>query len=261
MSENCIICGGRPGLYFEDFKGNKVCVHHSSIPHCGGCGAYITDLSTSKWIEKDEYICINCQHNHICEHNLKQFIRQTLDILYSVGFQDIQRDWVIVKLISRQEMNAEVSSMTALGFHTEISPSQLSIRGRSDFNQKVCILNYLSPIEFMQVFAHEILHAWQLQNNLKDYNEYSSNELAKYACEGFAQLGSYIIYDYFDSPKFNSEIRTFVQYKKKLMLNNSDEVYGIPFRKILGSQLESDKTRWLKLIKAARLSQIKEFIK
>lgn len=57
------------------------------------------------------------------------------------------------------------------------------------------------------------------------------------------------------------EIRTFVEYKKKLMQNNSDEVYGIPFRKILGSQLKSDKIRWLKLIKAVRLSQIKEFIK
>lgn len=260
MSYRCIICGRVPWEYYQDFRGNKICASHDSVPQCVGCGCFILDKNKSQHLSANEYLCETCQKNHVTTMTMKTYIDKTLQILYEVGFRDIQKDWIKVSLMSRAEMNQKIKFITASGFHCEITPSTVSVRGRYDFNQQVCILDHLSPIEFMQVFAHEILHAWQLQNNINDYIDYDTDIFAKRACEGFANLGSYIIYDYFDSPKFNPEIRNFVRFKKSMMEKNTDDIYGLPFRKIINSQDKNDKGRWHKLIKAARESKIKNLV-
>lgn len=260
MTKKCIICGSDPWRYYEDFRGNVVCTHHNDIKYCSGCGCFVS-ASTAKHIFDDEYLCYNCQVSHVDERSKDKFINNTLDILYNYGFQDIQKDWVQIKLISVKEMKERVPHMSAYGFHTERTLSQVNSRGRFGFDQEVYVLDVLPPIIFMEVFAHEILHAWQLQNNLNDYSDYETDIIAKRACEGFANLGSYIIYDYFDSDKFNKEIRTFVQLKKKQMFESPDDTYGIPFQKIMSKYPLSDKGRWFKLIKDARQSKIREYVK
>ncbi len=261
MANKCVICGSSPWSYYSDFRNNIVCSHHNNIQYCAGCGGFIPNISLAKKINKDNLLCEHCQRNHVDSSNLHKFTKLTYDILYHRGFQDIQPDWIIVKLISRDAMDKEVQSLTALGYHTEITRSNLSIRGRSDFNQLVCILNYLMPINFMQVFAHEILHAWQLQNNLNDYTDYDSDIVAKRACEGFANLGSYIIYDYFDSDKFNDDIRSFAQTGKRSLMSSEDDIYGIPFQKIMAAYPINEKGRWLRLIRDARLGKIKDYVR
>lgn len=260
MNRKCIICGSVPWSYYEDFRGNIACSHHNDIKYCCGCGCFVS-TSSAKRIYSDEYLCSNCFATHVKESSKENFINTTLEILYNYGFQDIQKDWVQVKLISVKEMKERMPQMSAYGFHTERTLSQVNSRGRFGFDQEVYVLDILPPIIFMEVFAHEILHAWQLQNNLNDYSEYESDIVAKHACEGFANLGSYIIYDYFDSDRFNDDIRKFVQLKKKQMFESRDETYGIPFQKIMSTYPLTDKGRWLKLIKDARLSKIREYVK
>lgn len=261
MANRCIICGSFPlGYYYEDFRGNVCCVHHNDIKYCCGCGCFVSP-STAKHIYGDEYLCAKCQTNHITYANKDKFINASLDILYNYGFQDIQKDWVRINLISLKDICERIPEMTAHGFHTERTLSQVNEKGRFGFDQEVYVLDILPPIVFMEVFAHEILHAWQLQNNLNDYSDYHSDIIAQRACEGFANLGSYIIYDYFDSNNFNSEIRQFVQHRKKCMFESKDNVYGLPFQKIMSAYPLDDKSRWLKLIKDARQSKIREYVK
>lgn len=258
---NCIICGKTQPLMYKDFRGQYICMSHTDAITCAGCTCYIADKSRARYIGSNAYICEKCNRIHVTADNMETFIRQTLNILYDAGFQDIQRDWITIDIVSRRKMAELVNWLSASGVHYEQSPSKLSIRGRYDFDQKVSVLDFLSPIMFMETLGHELIHSWQLQNNISDYIEYSQNENAKKACEGFANIGSYIVLDSFDNAKFNTEIRAFVRHRKDAMLRSTDPIYGISFQKIMNHFPECDKKRWLLLIKAARQSKIREIVK
>lgn len=265
MEGRCLICNQVPySYYYCDFRGQVVCRHHmNQVKICGCCNAFIDDLSNATNAGCNTYICNYCMSNHVTQGNMERYIKMTLEILYNVGFQDIQRDWIDIKIISRQEMADIMESASAVGIHFEQSPSQLSIQGRSGFDQAVQILEYLSPIEFMSVLGHEILHSWHLQNNIDEYIKYhfERDEECRLACEGLAQFGSFIIYDFFDSVKFNKEIREYVLYRKHLMLKDRDEAYGISFQKLLKQFPKSDKGTYLDLIKVARQSKLRDYLK
>lgn len=260
--ERCIVCGKIPsGEAFQDVRGHVVCKHHKDmVKTCGCCHAFLDDLSKATFVGCDTYICDRCMEYHVNEDNIERYISMTLQILYKYGFQDIQRDWIKIWLISREDMEELLESNTAVGVHFERTPSRLSIEGRSDFDQWVCILDYLSPIEFMQVLAHEAIHAWHLQNNIEEFDRYGSDETCAKACEGFAQIGSYIIYDFFDSKRFNQDIRAYAQFKKVILMNSEDETYGIPLQKLLSVFPSTDEERFLKLIRIARKSKLSDCI-
>lgn len=145
----CIICGNTPDYVYKDFRGNCICTTHKLYLTCAGCSCFLPSKARARNVGSDTFLCDSCSKSHVTEDNMETFIRQTMKILYKAGFQDIQRDWITVKIISRTEMNDMIESKSAMGVHYEQSPSQLTLRGRCDFDQTVNVLDYLSPIVFI----------------------------------------------------------------------------------------------------------------
>jgi hypothetical protein len=81
--------------------------------------------------------------------------------------------------------------------------------------QKILLLDHQPKILFAGSLAHELLHVWQNQYNIKLRSELS---------EGFSNLGSYLMYK-----SINNKISDILI---KQMFLNTDPNYGVGFKKV-----------------------------
>lgn len=224
--------------YYQDWKEHHICASHvekRDVVRCDSCGAYLVGANDGREVEEGRHICNVCLHNEVDQSNFEWVCTQVLRRLYNAGFQDIQPDWIRFKIITRKVMSLTMSEKAA-GFH----------RGISIMNQEICVLTHTNKIDLAATLAHEILHSWQMKNQLADYRNYSSSETAKRICEGFAQMGSWLILDTIDHP--------YARWRRDKMFNNEDEVYGIPFRKIFERYKQIG---WHGIIREARCNKLK----
>jgi hypothetical protein len=180
---------------------------------------------------------------------LDNCLNWVLERLYEIGFQDIQRDWVKFEIVESLD--------DAIGLHFD-EGSVVSNRGRYGFNQTIQVVGYLNQIELCQVLAHELLHAWQIQNNLVEYSDYHQDLLSQKICEGLAQMGSYHIYNYIKSHTHEKRLLDYVNYKINYMLRSTDSIYGVPFQTIYNHFIKLREPKWHSLIKEARTSKLKK---
>ena len=131
----------------------------------------------------------------------------------------------------------------AAGLHS--GWSEVCVRGRYNFEQTIYVMSHLNKIQFAQILAHEYLHAWQLQNNIWEYNEYENNHKAKCICEGFAQMGSYLVLSTIEHPLAKELLEQ--------LFRDDDEVYGKSFQNIFKRFKEIG---WFGIIREARLKQL-----
>jgi hypothetical protein len=185
---------------------------------------------------------------------LDQCLDWVLERLYEIGFQDIQRDWVRFEIVESFDSNENT-----LGLHFD-NGSVVSNRGRYGFDQTIQVVHYLNQIELCQVLAHELLHAWQIQNNLVEYCDYHEDIISQKVCEGFAQMGSYHIYDYIKrhAQNKNKRLANYANHNINNMLVSPDPIYGIPFQIIYEHFQKLREPKWYSLIKEARTSKLKE---
>lgn len=244
MSDRCIYCGKSPSYYYyQDWRGNIVCKEHKSeIIECDSYFGFYdkTDIDVYQ-VEKDRFVCKTCIDNEVTEDNLDWVKKQVLNMLSKVGFDDIRDDILTIKILSKDLLHQIIAN--ADGVHS--GWSDICARGRYNFVQTIYMMSHLNQIHFAEVLAHEYLHAWQLQNNIWELNEYEMNYKAKCICEGFAQMGSYLVLSTIDHPLAKRLL--------EMIFQSEDEVYGISFQKIF-KRLE--KIGWFGIIREARLKQL-----
>lgn len=238
--------------YYQDYVGNKVCLqHYDNIFICHSCGKFFTSHSKGKKLDNKRFACDNCLSNEVNEQNIESTTKDVIQLLNNVGFDDILYSNAKYRLVSQSEMDNQ--KQNAIGLH--YGYSDRSSEGRFNFDETILILDHHNNLEFRQIIAHELLHSWQIRNNLNEYNEYNNDELNLRKCEGFAQMGSYLVY----SEVYNKMKSQYAEYKMNQMESVKDSAYGVAFKSILNqfnrhSGLKIEK--WHYIIRCARLGQL-----
>lgn len=222
-------------------------------------------------VGEDCYICDDCMRHSVSEGNKRTYINMVYGLLSEKGFKDIQRDYVTIHVISRDEFaKLFPNNPRAVGMHCGRSTVH-NERGRTGFEQDIYVVDSLHYIEFESILAHELLHAWQLQQNIEDYNRYEQEDSRMCLTEGFAQLGCYFIYSHYykiacDVLKGINANMTVEEAKKiksmccdsqKLNYEWDDPAYGIAYKKIWNRMKEVGLEQ---VIREARLNELIKYV-
>lgn len=200
VPHKCYLCG-KPiiGSYYVDWNRHEVCTNHKfPIPHCVSCGQYCNNTAID--IGTGALLCSYCQKHMItkadCTHIIN-FIRNIYDIS-PIG--------------SITNWHLKVVNAPALYNMTgDINTRGLAHRYGNDYT--IFIFRYLSKVQFANVLAHEMLHIWQFNRNIRASAMYM---------EGFCNLGSYVVMKTINNVESNATIAR--------MANDQDPIYGEGFR-------------------------------
>lgn len=211
------------------------------------CDSCWSQFNLRKVDEKtDRYICETCLEHEVTEHNMRPILKRVLVYLAAFGFDDIQMDSITIHIISKDEMLKKYGS--AAGLHCGYS-TICNEKGRADFHQDIYILEHYNEIRFAGTLAHELIHAWQLEQNITDFNKYNEDDTYRKKCEGFANIGAYVVYkQIYKETKSNIAKRYIDQMKAE-----PDEAYGVAFRQIWE---RCKKVGRYQIIKEARMNKI-----
>jgi len=152
----------------------------------------------------------------------------------TVGFGDLQMEKIPIEVVSAEQM--------AKIFNTSINPHNKGlIKVATGFLQKysytIYMLTYLNKIEMAGALAHEILHAWLIENGVQMSQKYT---------EGFCNMGAYLMWNRLGS----SLTKTYL----KILHENPCPIYGDGFREIHAMYEELG---WEGLIKMVREKKLK----
>jgi len=90
-----------------------------------------------------------------------------------------------------------------------------NIAGNANTQHQINSRRQLTPSEFGEVMAHEMLHCWMFERNI-----YPPLEL----CEGFCELGAYLFMQRINKPN--------ALFRAQCIMQNLDPVYGDGFRTV-----------------------------
>ncbi len=90
-----------------------------------------------------------------------------------------------------------------------------NVAGNANTAHQINSLRQLTPSEFADVLAHEMLHCWMFERNI-----YPPHEL----CEGFCELGAYLFMQRINKPN--------ALFRAQCIMDNPDPVYGEGFRTV-----------------------------
>ncbi len=196
--------------------------------------------------ETDRYICETCLKHEVTEYNMQPILKRVLVYLAAFGFDDIQTDSITIHIISKAEMHKRYGS--AAGLHCGYS-TIFNEKGRADFHQDIYILEHYNEIRFAGTLAHELIHAWQLEQNITDFNKYNDDDTYRKKCEGFANIGAYIVYKQIYKETNSDIAKRYIEQMKE----ETDEAYGVAFRQIWE---RCKKVGRHQIIKEARMNKI-----
>lgn len=258
--ERCIYCHKIiDGYYRKDWYGNSVCEkHYKHTQLCASCGR-MTSEKDGLWVEESRFICNECLQNEVDENNIDDVVKQVIKLLSDYGFDDIIPDHFTCHLISASEMQQHIEG--AVGVHIR-NNCEWSEKGVSHLEQEILVLRHFSDIEFRSVLAHEMIHSWQTRNNLQEIYYSEGEELKHMKCEGFAQMGSWLVYSRAQNhiTKQKKCPSKYLQQKISQMFENKDPYYGVAFKRIFEQFYSYDgdeKAKWRYIIKCARQDKLK----
>ena len=224
MIRYCYICG-KPivGTYYVDWANHAVCSSHgTSIKQCVSCGQFCNSLAVD--IGLGGKFCSYCQ-KHImnkwdCSHVIDYINR-----IYSHSVIGEIHNWHL-KVIDASALQKMTGSLYTRG---------LAQRYGDDYT--VYVYRQLSKVQFANVLAHELLHIWQYNMNINTM---------PLLCEGFCNLGSYVVLSTIKKKEANASINR--------MLTSDDPIYGEGLR--VCKQLYDD-GGWTKVIHKLKCNNIK----
>lgn len=215
----CDICS-QPldGQYLSDFWGNEYHESHvDELEECSSCGRLICDRLTRGGYRLNDYrqICNLCNATAIIhEFDIQSSRNFVMMLLESEGILGVPRD-VPITLVDAPSLKrlSKINSDAMQGFTDQQAQT---INGRVVSREShIYILSHLPKIVFQSVLAHELLHVYLFENNLR---------LRSDIREGFCNLGSELIYK-----STNSE---FSSFRLQNMQENQDPDYGVGYRKM-----------------------------
>lgn len=200
---NCLYCGKRIiGKYYYDWAGHTVCEKHfANIVTCASCGQYC-DVH-AKDIGMGMKICPHCQKYRIEQADSDKVINFIKGIYAQTEVGHIT-NWHL-KMVSAEKMYQLTHDKNTRGLAQAVG---------SDYT--IFIYRELSRVAFAQVMAHEMLHIYQYNRNIHP---------EKSLCEGFCNLGSYVVLKAIHAKEAKAAIEN--------LKNDKDSVYGDGFRRLL----------------------------
>ena len=205
---SCDICKGNiEKNYFIDAWGNKYHEYHKRDGEfCSTCSRIISARLTSGGFQFNDgrYMCRLCSTSMIDSNEKK--ISSTLSIIKLLNDKGINiiEDGINISLVDKNTLKDAIIHLPS---HNKETVKAITILNNNKYEIK--ILWGLNQIEFESALAHELLHVWI------DYNNIRLNE-AK--LEGFCNLGSALVYKYYNNQLSNILLKS--------MQNNKDPIYG-----------------------------------
>ena len=185
---------------------------------CTSCGVFTTNSP----LHDGRCLCNNCKSSVISTRSeISASLTYVKNLLVSVGFDfgTCNVDNIPIEIASARRMaeiqNTSISTNNKGVTHTEIqmrgtSKSDMKIVGHT---HKVYMLSDQPRLEFLGTLAHELLHVWQNEHDIK---------LSPMKCEGLCNMGSYLIYSIENTP--------IAQHYIKNLKESPDPIYGNGFR-------------------------------
>ena len=224
----CTIClRTLTGEYSIDAWKNPFHTHHVKEGiFCHSCSRIISQGITHGGFRYSDgrHLCSLCQISVVEEDSIiHTAYTSVLSQFNVVGIQHIPSD-IPIELINLIELNEKCDQAhgNLKGF-THTNPSD-----ETQSSHTIFILSGLPRIEFEAVLAHELLHVWLQEKQIK---------LSPASTEGFCNLGRYLIYQN-DNTHFSS-------IHLKAMDNSKDSIYGIEYRKM---KAKLEQKGWKKFI-------------
>ena len=234
----CFICKKRlSGRYYVDQWDHKMCEAHmnNDAVYCYSCTCFTKKDIT---LPDGRILCPVCMANAVRPVDSVAFLTSTvIKTLNKVGFDVLSQEDIKLEIISADKMAQVRKSSVNLqnkGLTLSNVSQSFSLLGgkKQAFNHVIYMLTHLTKNEFAGVLAHEMLHAWQIQNGIS---------MSPQRTEGFCNMGSYLVYI------------TMAGSLNKLYLKqlheNPDPVYGDGFREMYRYFEELD---WKRLIQCVR---------
>jgi len=188
------------GRYYYDWAGHSACASHVVIK-CASCGQFCD--TKSKEIGLGLKICTHCQQFRIERNDSEVIINFIMSIYKKSSVGTVSR-WKL-QMVNTETLYKLTSDLNARGLARAVG---------NDYT--IFIYRELSRVAFAQVLAHELLHVYQYTNNIYP---------AKAKCEGFCNLGSYVVLKAINNAEAKAAINN--------LMNNPDEIYGDGFRLLL----------------------------
>ena len=146
--------------------------------------------------------CEEC-HNKIVQTPEDILIHKTyvLELLSRYGFNDLSGSNISIEVVNDSQMR-KVMKKGLFGkiYHLFFgfgSPEGYTVHIKKGIGKnkkhscKIYIIDNMHELDFRATLAHEYLHAWMMINNIYSYY-WKFNDLSM--TEGFAQLGSYLVF-------------------------------------------------------------------
>ena len=216
---NCDICKlAIKDNYYKDPWGNKYHSYHKKDGFfCNTCSRIISVRTTGGGFQFNDgrYMCKLCQASIIkTDKEQSKSINSVIKLLNEKGI-DIALSGIDISIVDKKTLQ---ESIIHLSNHNEETIKGITILNNGKY--EINILWGLTELEFKSVLAHELLHVWI------DYNNIRLNEEK---LEGFCNLGSAIVYKY-----YNNQLAKILLQS---MENNNDPIYGKGYR-YMSSMLE-----------------------
>lgn len=242
------------GLHFiTDSKPNYIGTYNYLTLKCDSCQRFFS-ADQGQLVEKERFICNDCLRNEVNDNNAEFVIRDVIKLLNRAGFDDIIYDNFRYHIISKKEMNFRMGPGT-IGCHVP-TDYKTDERGIYGIQEDIYILSHLTQLIFRETIAHEMIHSGQMRNYVKEFFDYFIDDKAKMISEGFAQMGSYLVF----KDVLNHRDSEYVRRYLRCLLESTNKYYGRAFKMIYNqfqSYQGSEQDKWYYIIKCARKGQLK----
>lgn len=223
MSIICYICN-KPisGQYYVDGWGHKVCAIHinsEEVVPCSTCTGFTDKTNT---LSDGRVLCQVCMNSAITKNdNITPLFELVIKNLRKIGFNDLNVEDISIEVVTAEFManlRGDVVNTNNKGITQSRIASSFSIFGGSKRNMQhaIYMLSHQPKVEFVGTLAHELLHAWQVQNDIAPPPQ---------LCEGLCNLASYYILSIMPSSLSDVLINN--------MKKSPDPIYGDGFRTVL----------------------------
>jgi hypothetical protein len=177
-------------------------------------------------------VCVGMAMKH--GDDMEPIIKNVVHWLNTVGFSDLRIEDITVEIVTAQKM-AELSKTFVINVMNKgfvLSNVSAGFLGGKTFKHSIYLLTHQNKVELAGALAHEMLHAWLVQNGVK---------MSPKLTEGFCNMGSWLLWNRLSSSL--TEI-----YLKELR-NNPDPIYGDGFREIFAMYEEWEWEGLIKMVK------------
>ena len=214
----CFICK-KPisGRYYSDAFERKMCDSHlnNEAVSCSSCSGFTTK---EHLLNDGRYQCNTCFGMALKPgDNIDQIKKNVINSLNRVGFDDLKIEDITIEIVTAQKLS-EITKRPINTNNKGIVRSQTSmsgIFGGKSLKHTIFILTHLNKIEFAGSLAHEMLHAWQVQNNVS---------MSPKMTEGFCNLGAALIW--------KNQSFTLSKIYAKNLNESPDPIYGDGYREM-----------------------------